>query len=182
MMRRLAVMALISGAMLPAAAAPAWADDKSYLSYLDSHGFKYQSQAGATTPSGALRFGQLICQNLQRGRAARDRFDSKLAGGINQVMIDAAQHELCPDTLAKSPQPTPATPPPVPPPAAELPPPPFPEPPPPPFPPEPPPFPEPPPPFPPEPPPPGSELPPPFPEPPPPPPVGEPTPGPAPQQ
>ncbi|HET9875589.1 MAG TPA: DUF732 domain-containing protein [Mycobacterium sp.] len=102
MMWRTAVTALISGTLV-SAAAPAQADDNSYISYLDEHGFKYQSHAGATTPSGAIHFGEIICQNIRRGRAPRDRFDRTLANGINQVMIDAAQHELCPDTLAASP-------------------------------------------------------------------------------
>lgn len=174
---RVAVLTLIP-ATLVSVAAPAQADESSFLRYLDTHGFKYQNQPGLTTPSGAVQFGGIICQNLRRGRPAKDRFDAKLASGISQVLVDAAQHEICPDTLAKTappastvpgvspttepvPPPMPEAPPPPPapepppPPAPELPPPPAPEPPP------PPPAPEPPP-------------PPPAPEPPPPPPPGTP--------
>ncbi|MEB3021220.1 DUF732 domain-containing protein [[Mycobacterium] crassicus] len=170
MMWRLAAMTLIPGTLI-FAVAPAQADDKSYLSYLDSHGFKYQNNPGLVTPSGAVQFGQIICQNLRRGRPARDRFDKKIADGIPKVVVDAAQNEMCPETLASTaptnvPSPTPPTPPPGP----ELPPPPPPFPPAPEFPPPPPPFPPgpelpPPPPFPPAPefppPPPAPELPPP---------------------
>ena len=145
-------LAAVSGAMV-LTAAPAHADDKSYLAYLDSHGFKYQNHAGLSSPDGAIRFGQIICQNLRRGRPAWDRFDPKIANGIGPVMVDAAQHEMCPETLGRPTQPVPAVPPATPlpptppaPPAPEPPPPPpAPEPPPPPPAPEPPPPPPPPP-------------------------------------
>ena len=140
-------------------APPAHADEKSYLGYLDSHGFKYQNTPGLNSPSGAVKFGELICQNLRRGRPARDRFGKSIADAIPKVVIDAAQNEMCPETLAVAPTSSPPPPPPAPEPP---PPPPAPEPPP------PPPAPEPPP-------------PPPAPEPPPPPPAPEPPPG-APQQ
>lgn len=123
MMWRLAAMALIPGTLMMAVA-PAHADDKSYLSYLESHGFKYQNSPGLITPAGAVKFGEIICQNLRRGRPARDRFDKKIADGISKVVVDAAQNEMCPDTLASTaPSTTPPTPPP-PPPGPELPPPP----------------------------------------------------------
>jgi len=170
MMWRLAAMTLIPGTVM-FAAVPAHADEKSYLNYLESHGFKYQNNPGLTTPSGAVKFGEIICENLRRGRPAKDRFGKKVADGISKVVVDAAQHELCPETLPVTT--TPASPPPVPPPPGipEPPPPGAPEPPPPPpwLPPPaaepPPPAPEPPPPW----------LPPP-PEPPPPPPAPEPPP------
>jgi len=177
-MWRLAAITLIPGTLM-FGMAPAHADDKSYLSYLESHGFKYSNSPGLTTPSGAVKFGEIICQNLRRGRPARDRFDKKIADGISKVVVDAAQNEMCPETLVRTapatPTPTTGPPPPPtepPPPAPEPPPfPPAPEPPPPfppPFPP-PPEFPPPPPPpapeFPPPPPPPAPELPPPPPQP-----------------
>ncbi|MGB3893668.1 MAG: DUF732 domain-containing protein, partial [Mycolicibacter sinensis] len=123
MMWRLAAMTLIPGTLL-FAAAPAQADEKGYLSYLDSRGFKYQNSPGLITPSGAVKAGELICQNLRRGRPARDRFDKKIADGIPKLMVDAAQNEMCPETLAAAPTPTPAAPPPgaadpLPPPANE---------------------------------------------------------------
>lgn len=147
-------MTLIPGTLI-FAAAPAQADEKGYLGYLESHGFKYQNSPGLSTPSGAVTFGEIICQNLRRGRPARDRFDKKIADGIPKVVVDAAQNEMCPETLAAAATPTPVTPPPgapePPPPANEPPPPPgfppppeFPPPPPAPEPPPPPPAPEPP--------------------------------------
>ena len=156
-------MTLIPGTLI-FAAAPAHADEKSYLSYLETHGFKYQNSPGLTTPSGAVQFGKIICENLRKGRPAKDRFGTKVAEGVTKVMIDAAQHELCPDTLAAAPTPTPSPVPP--PPGAEIPPPAPPE------------TPPPPPGFP---PPPEFPPPPPAPEPPPPPPAPEPPPPPAPE-
>ncbi|ORV72862.1 DUF732 domain-containing protein [Mycolicibacter hiberniae] len=108
---RLAALTLIPGTLI-FGAAPAQADEKSYLSYLESHGFKYQNSPGLTTPAGAVQFGGIICQNLRRGRPAKDRFGTKVADGVTKVMIDAAQKELCPDTLAPAATTTPAVPPP----------------------------------------------------------------------
>ena len=122
---RLAAMALIPGTLM-IAAAPAHADDKSYLNYLEAHGFKYQNSPGLTTPAGAIEFGGIICQNLRRGRPAKDRFGVKVADGVTKVMIDAAQRELCPDTLAAPATPTSS--PPTAPATVETPPPPTPEP------------------------------------------------------
>ncbi|PQM50235.1 hypothetical protein C5U48_21275, partial [Mycolicibacter virginiensis] len=110
---RLAATTLIPGILIYAAA-PAQADEKTYLSYLESHGFKYQNSPGLTTPSGAVQFGKIICENLRKGRPAKDRFGTKVADGVTKVMIDGAQREMCPDTLAAAanPTPTPAVPPP----------------------------------------------------------------------
>jgi len=132
-MWRLAAMTLIPGTLI-FAAAPAQADEKSYLGYLESHGFKYQNSPGLTTPSGAVQFGKIICENLRKGRPAKDRFGTKVADGVTKVMIDGAQREMCPDTLAAAanPTPTPAVPPPgagEPTPGPEVPPPAFPPPP-----------------------------------------------------
>ena len=137
---RLAAMTLIPGTLIYAAA-PAQADEKGYLSYLESHGFKYQNSPGLTTPSGAVQFGKIICENLRKGRPAKDRFGTKVADGVTKVMIDGAQREMCPDTLAvaATPTPNPAVPPPgagepptpgpeAPPPGADPAPPPFPPP------------------------------------------------------
>jgi len=113
-MWRLAAMTLIPGTLI-FAAAPAQADEKSYLSYLESHGFKYQNSPGLTTSSGAVQFGKIICENLRKGRPAKDRFGTKVADGVTKVMIDGAQHEMCPDTLTAvaNPTPTPGAVPPV---------------------------------------------------------------------
>lgn len=100
---------LICGTVL-FAVVPAHADDKSYLSYLEAHGFKYSNSPGFSTPTGAVKIGEIICQNLRRGHPARDRFDTKMASGITQVVIDAAQHGMCPETLATPPTSVTATP------------------------------------------------------------------------
>ncbi|MGB6205082.1 DUF732 domain-containing protein, partial [Mycolicibacter algericus] len=111
MMWRLAAMTLIPVTLI-FAAAPAQADEKSYLAYLESHGFKYQNTPGLNSSSGAVKFGEIICQNLRRGRPAKDRFGKSIADGIPKVVIDAAQNEMCPETLATAtPKPTPAPPP-----------------------------------------------------------------------
>ena len=58
MMWRLAAMTLIPGTLI-FAVAPAQADEKSYLGYLESHGFKYQNTPGLNSSSGAVKFGEI---------------------------------------------------------------------------------------------------------------------------
>ncbi|MGO9228080.1 MAG: DUF732 domain-containing protein [Bryobacteraceae bacterium] len=87
------VSAAIAAAMV--VAAPVHADDQSYLNYLQAHG------ANMTFPGPGqyVMFGHMICTNLHNGA-------DPLAGGSpidratwGPAAVDAAQHELCPDTL-----------------------------------------------------------------------------------
>jgi hypothetical protein len=95
MLFRVAFIAAITVLMGAVGAAPAQADDQSYLNYLQAHG------ANMTFPGPGqyVMFGHMICTNLHNGA-------DPLAGGspIDRATwgpgaIDAAQHELCPDTL-----------------------------------------------------------------------------------
>lgn len=86
-----------SAAVLVVTAAPAHADDQSYLNYLTAHG--QSTTAWPMSPAQFVILGHGICTNLHAGA-------DPLAGTspIERVTwgpaaVDAAQHELCPDTL-----------------------------------------------------------------------------------
>lgn len=70
------------------------ADAQSYLAYLQSHG----TYAGGDAK--ALNAGFYVCEALHTGQTPE-----QILGGVHLTfmnvpgVIDAAQHELCPDTL-----------------------------------------------------------------------------------
>ncbi len=77
--------------------APAHADDQSFLNYLEAHG--QSTTQFPYSPGKFIMIGHMICDNLHHGA-------DPLAGGSfidrgtwGPVGVDAAQHELCPDTL-----------------------------------------------------------------------------------
>jgi hypothetical protein len=87
-----ALSAGVSAALI--AAVPAHADANSYLAYLASHG----SYAGGQAK--ALNAGFYVCDSLHAGQTP-----DQILSGVHLTMmdvrgvIDAAQHELCPDTM-----------------------------------------------------------------------------------
>jgi hypothetical protein len=87
-----ALSAGISAALI--AAAPAHSDANSYLAYLANHGTFAGGQAKA------LNAGFYACDALHAGQTP-----DQILSGVHFTMmdvrgvIDAAQHELCPDTL-----------------------------------------------------------------------------------
>jgi hypothetical protein len=90
---------LVAALTIPAAlatGAPALADGDSYLRYLNDHGIFVPG------PNDAYRIGSgaKVCTQLHNGMTAQQIVDSK--GYVHfdvRGVIDAAQHELCPDTL-----------------------------------------------------------------------------------
>jgi hypothetical protein len=86
-------------------AASAQADDQSYLNYLMSQGFQYH--VNVETPARAISMGEGICTSLRFNGDPISRIDHKISESVNDVMVDAAQHELCPDTLNAPHQPLP---------------------------------------------------------------------------
>lgn len=74
----------------------AHADDASYLAYLQEHGFNWPPVPGVQ-----LHGGHVICDQLRGGAtpdevaASYNHFPSVMPAG----WLEAAQHELCPDTL-----------------------------------------------------------------------------------
>lgn len=90
------VAAMVWIAWLPLAA-PARADDNSYLAKLRTEGVVVPLPAGALVHSG-----HMVCDYLHRGLRPEDEPSRYFpATGMPQV-IGAAQSELCPDTLHPS--------------------------------------------------------------------------------
>lgn len=73
----------------------AHADDASYLHYLAENGIGYYDNA----PSSNLTVGRIICDNLRFSGNPRAAFDVIDNAMVSEQLIDAAQRELCPDTL-----------------------------------------------------------------------------------
>ena len=90
--------ALITALMTCVAlAAPAHADDQSYIRYLNDNGIAI----GVNSPAIQLQAGRMVCDNLRAGadpRAGMNVFDRAL---VPDPAVDAAQHQLCPDTLGR---------------------------------------------------------------------------------
>jgi hypothetical protein len=75
-------------------AAPVRADDQSYLTYLESH----HVNTLWLSPQDKTSTGHMICSWLRGGMSPGDIAQQiKVADGAG--IVDAAQHELCPDTL-----------------------------------------------------------------------------------
>ena len=79
-------------------AGPANADADSYLAYLSQLGVN----PFATVTAGGLVTGGLnMCNLLRSGMSPQDAANSMgmLSGVLGVPVVEAAQHELCPDTL-----------------------------------------------------------------------------------
>ena len=96
---RIAIIPAIAGctATLIATASQAHADEQSFLNYLEAHG--QSTTAFPYSPGKFVMIGQMICTNLHSGAdplAGASPIDRATWGSIG---VEAAQHELCPDTL-----------------------------------------------------------------------------------
>lgn len=78
-----------------ALAGPARADDQSYVRYLNDHGIAI----GVNSPSIQLAAGRMICDNVRAGADPRAGMNFLDRGLVPDAAVDAAQHQLCPDTL-----------------------------------------------------------------------------------
>lgn len=67
----------------------------SYLNYLDENGIGYYDNS----PASRLAIGHAICDNIRYSGNPRAGFNLVSNAMVSQQLIDAAQHELCPDTL-----------------------------------------------------------------------------------
>jgi hypothetical protein len=84
-------------AALIAPASPARADDQSFLNYPQAHG--QSTTAWPMSPAQFVILGHGICTNLRAGAdplAGTSPIERVTWG---PVAVEAAQHELCPDTL-----------------------------------------------------------------------------------
>ena len=93
------LIAVVSAAVAAAlmVAAPAQADEQSFLNYLEAHG--QSTTAFPYSPGKFVMVGHMICTNLHSGAdplAGASPIDRATWGPIG---VEAAQHELCPDTL-----------------------------------------------------------------------------------
>jgi hypothetical protein len=89
----LRVFALLGAAFL-LVAPTAHADDTSYLAYLSSHGTFFP----ALSDSVRIYAGQQVCGMLHQGQTP-EQIASAPGPTDHRGIVDAAQHELCPDTL-----------------------------------------------------------------------------------
>jgi hypothetical protein len=87
-----AAAALIAG--LTAAAPAAHADTQSYLAYIRAH----QINTGIQTDAWLVKSGMNACDLLHAGMTV-DQITQGLSFVDAHGLTDAAQHELCPDTL-----------------------------------------------------------------------------------
>lgn len=83
--------------MLFGTAGVAHADEQSYMDYLFAHGFTYHPGASAVWQT--VEWGNAVCANLRTDGDARAGFNPVSNMMLTDVMIEGAQHELCPDTL-----------------------------------------------------------------------------------
>jgi hypothetical protein len=93
MFRLTALMSVPIAAALMAVA-PAQADANSYLAYLASHGTRVMAFDDATKVS----YGLKACELLHSGMTP-DQIGSMVSPSDARGIVDAAEHELCPDTL-----------------------------------------------------------------------------------
>lgn len=92
-------MALVAGLVLGGIvlAAPAFADDQSFLGYLTARG--QPTTSGVMGPGQFIMAGHMICGNIQGGADPLQGFSVLDRGMMGPIIVRAAQHELCPNTL-----------------------------------------------------------------------------------
>jgi hypothetical protein len=94
---RLVATVLMIPALL-AMAAPAHADGDSYIRYLNDHGTFVPGINDAVR----ISRGSQVCTSLHNGMTPQQVLDANPIVYFDlRGVIDAAQHELCPDTLGK---------------------------------------------------------------------------------
>jgi Protein of unknown function (DUF732) len=92
---RWSATAFIASAAL-AIAAPAHADGDSYIRYLNDHGIFVPGINDAVR----ISRGAKVCTDLHNGMTPQQEIDANPIVYFDlRGVIDAAQHELCPDTL-----------------------------------------------------------------------------------
>lgn len=92
------VMATL-GVMAGTGFVPTIADEDRYLAYLDEHGYTARYVSGKPVPrSSTIMYGHYVCTNL---RASGDPGSSSTLPQF-PLIVEAAQHALCPDTASAS--------------------------------------------------------------------------------
>lgn len=94
------VPVLITVAAIPWSIAPAHADDASYMRYLGEHGYTgLYADGEPIAPASARILGHMICDNLHVARTVGQQQPNYPQWPQFPLMAEAAQHELCPETL-----------------------------------------------------------------------------------
>jgi hypothetical protein len=78
-------------------AAPAAADDQSYLDHLGANGVDINTPFWG--PGYFLQEGRIACDNVRHGADPQNGIDWQTRAMFGAQVVDAAQHELCPETL-----------------------------------------------------------------------------------
>lgn len=94
-MATLGVVAALTGTGM----VPTMADEDRYLQYLDDHGYNALYMSGKSVPrSSTIMYGHYICKNLD---VHGDPGNSSVLPQF-PLLVEAAQHALCPGTLSLS--------------------------------------------------------------------------------
>ncbi|OBH08731.1 DUF732 domain-containing protein [Mycobacterium sp. E1747] len=80
-------------------AAPARADDQSYMQYLDGHGYTGVYFGGYFHPRNTIVLGHAVCNDLRGGGTPELQQIKWWMLPQLPLVREAAQRELCPDTL-----------------------------------------------------------------------------------
>lgn len=91
---------VFNGWRITATASPARADDNSYLADLQARGVPAGLIGGLANPNGAINAGYRVCGELRNGESpAAASTEFKWMNQWGPAIVDAAQRNLCPDTL-----------------------------------------------------------------------------------
>jgi hypothetical protein len=93
MMKQLLLAALAAVAVAVTVAAPVKADDQSFLNDLAG------KNTSILSPPQLIGMGHSICDFLHGGKLTREDFIAMARGYDGAAIFDAAQSEMCPDTL-----------------------------------------------------------------------------------
>lgn len=89
----MAAMALVVGP-------PAHGDNNTLLDYLFSHGYSSRYRSGfPVDKERTILFGIMACNNLRSGTSIEEQIPRYWELPDFPLVAEAAQHELCPDTL-----------------------------------------------------------------------------------
>ena len=78
----------------------AHADNNTFLDYLREHGYSGRYRDGfPVDPGRSILFGIMACNNLRNGWTVEQQLPRYWELPEFPLVVEAAQHELCPDTL-----------------------------------------------------------------------------------
>ncbi|HEU0190942.1 MAG TPA: hypothetical protein VFR17_06680 [Mycobacterium sp.] len=103
-----AVAAAVGVAGTALVAPPAHADKPGFFDYLLAHGYSGRYAGGSSAfPGNTFLYGYMACSNYRNGHSLADQLPRYWNMPEYPLIAEAAQVELCPDTLAAFPLPSP---------------------------------------------------------------------------